>query len=254
MLNDLQNLLDLSGVELLVSLAVVLVAGMVRGFAGFGLSAMTMAGLTVIMPPVTLIPVCFVLEAIATVLMLHGGVGPADRKIAWGLAIGSALGIPLGLMTTVSIDADTSRGVALGLILLLATLQLLRRSPAFLASRPGLYAAGLTSGVANGLASSGGMVVALYVLAQQAPAARMRASLVMYLRLSMIFQAVWLGLSGLLDQLALLRALALAPALTAGVLLGTFLFRPSLEQFYKRFCLCLLIGLALTGLARLLTS
>ena len=254
MLANLQSFLSLSSMELGICLAVVLFAGIVRGFSGFALSALTMAGLALIIPPLALIPICFLLESVASVVMLRGGFQMADRKIAWGLAIGSVVGTPVGLMATMAVAPDTSRTIALCLILVLALLQLLRKSPAFLATTAGLYVAGVTSGIATGLASVGGMVVALYVLAQQAPAARMRASLVMYLFLTMFSSALWLSVSGVLDMLAVKRALVFAPFVIGGVLLGTVLFRPSLEQFYKRFCLTLLMALALVGLARLLLA
>lgn len=251
MLSELQNFLSLSATEVTISLIIVLLAGMVRGFAGFGMSALMMAGLALIMPPITLIPVCFMLETVASLLMFRGGFRMADRKVVWGLIIGSVIGTPLGLLATLTMSPDTSRMIALGLILVLALMQLLRRPPAILATRKGLYGAGLTAGIATGLASVGGMVVALYVLAQQAPAAQMRATLVMYLALAMFVSAVSLSVSGLLDLLALKRALVFAPVVVLGVLLGTVLFRPSLEQFYKRFCLGLLMTLALSGLLRM---
>jgi len=250
MLNYLQNTLMLSPLELTVSVAVVFVAGMVRGFAGFGLSALVMAGLALIIPPVSLIPVCFMLEGTASMIMIRGGFKNADRKIAYGLAIGSAIGVPFGLLTTMNVSVDTSRLLALSLILVLAFLQLVKKSPAFLATRPGLYITGLVAGFATGIASVGGMVVALYVLAQQAPAARMRASLVLFLFLGLFTSVIWLSLSGMLDALAIKRASFLVPVVIAGVLTGSYLFRPSLEGLYKRFCLVLLIGLAITGLLR----
>lgn len=254
MLSNLQNFLALSGTEVLVSLFVVLLAGMVRGFAGFGMSALMMAGLALIMPPITLIPVCFMMESVASFMMFRGGFRMADRKVVGGLVAGTVIGTPLGLMATMAISTDTSRTIALALILLLALLQLLRTPPAILASRKGLYGAGLTAGIATGLASVGGMVVALYVLAQQAPAAKMRASLVLYLAFSMVASGLWLYLSGLLDMLALQRSLIFAPIVILGVLLGTVLFRPSLEQFYKRFCLGLLMTVAMSGLLRMALS
>jgi len=254
MLSNLQNFLSLSGTEVLIAMLVVLLAGMVRGFAGFGMSALMMAGLALIMPPITLIPICFMLEAVASVMMFRGGFRLADRKVVWGLVIGTTIGTPIGLMGTMAVSPDTSRTIALILILVLALMQLLRSSPAFLATRKGLYTTGLTAGIATGLASVGGMVVALYVLAQQAPANRMRASLVMYLALAMFSSGLWLYVSGLLDTLAIQRALVFAPVVILGVILGTILFRPSLEQFYKRFCLGLLMSLALTGLVRMSLS
>ena len=47
MLANLQSFLSLSSMELGICLAVVLFAGIVRGFSGFALSALTMAGLEV---------------------------------------------------------------------------------------------------------------------------------------------------------------------------------------------------------------
>ncbi|ASJ75846.1 sulfite exporter TauE/SafE family protein [Granulosicoccus antarcticus] len=254
MLANLQNLLSLTTSELIICLAVVLLAGIVRGFSGFALSALTMAALALIIPPLALIPICFLLECVASALMMRGGFRLADRKISWGLAIGTIVGTPIGLMATMNVEADTSRTIALCLILVLALLQLFKKSPAFLATTKGLYVTGITAGIATGLASVGGMVVALYILAQRAPAARMRASLVMYLFLIMFSSAFWLSVSGVLDMLAVKRALAFAPLVVIGVLMGSLLFRPSLEQFYKRFCLILLMSLALSGLVRMVLA
>ena len=238
--------------ELALCAAVVFLAGLVRGFSGFALSAMIMASLAVLVPPVALIPVCYVLEGVASVLMFRGGARAADWHVVWGLALGSALGVPLGLYATLALPHDASRLVALAIIVVLATLQLAGRGPAFLATRPGLYAAGLLAGVTTGLASVGGMIVALYVLARDAPPARMRASLVMFLFLGMFTSGAWLLASGVLDRLALARGAALAPFVALGVLLGSRLFRPTLQGFYRRFCLGLLIALALAGLLRLM--
>ena len=233
----------------------VFVAGLVRGFSGFALSAMIMASLALLIPPLALIPVCYVLEGTASVLMFRGGTRSADWSVVWGLAVGSALGVPLGLYATVVLlPPDASRLAALCLIAVLAALQLGGRSPAFLATRPGLYASGLLAGIATGIASVGGMIVALYVLARDTPPAAMRASLVMFLFVGMFTTGAWLLASGVLDRLALLRGVALSPAVVAGVLLGSALFRPSLQRFYKRFCLMLLIALAASGLLRLLLS
>lgn len=254
MLANLQNSLSLTGNELIICLLVVFLAGIIRGFSGFALSALTMASLALIIPPLALIPVCFLLECVASALMLRGGYQLADRKISWGLAIGTVVGTPIGLLATLNVEPDTSRTIALCLILTLALMQLFKKSPAFLATNTGLYLAGIIAGIATGLASVGGMVVALYVLAQQAPAARMRASLVLYLFLIMFSSAFWLSVSGVLDVLAFKRALVFAPLIVAGVAVGTVLFRPSLEQFYKRFCLLLLMSLALSGLVRLVLA
>lgn len=248
----LPAIVELSPTEFVYCAAAVTLAGIVRGFSGFALSALVMASVAVIVPPVALIPVCLILEGTASLLMFRGGTRDADWQIVLGLAIGSTIGVPLGLRVTMQLPPETSKLVALLLILVLAALQLMRRSPAFLGTRTGLYAAGVIAGIATGLASIGGMVVALYVLARDAPPTRMRASLVMFLVIGMFTSTVWLVISGLFDRLAVQRGLAFAPFVIVGVLFGTTLFRPSLQGIYRRFCLLLLIGLASAGLLGLI--
>ncbi|MFK8083733.1 MAG: TSUP family transporter [Granulosicoccus sp.] len=252
MFDTLQAHLQLSASTLALACTVAFVAGMVRGFSGFGLSALIMAGLALVIAPLALIPVCFILEAVSGAILFRGGLIDANRKLVAGLVAGSAVGMPIGLAATHNLPAEISSLVALVLILILALLQLSTASPAFLQTTWSLYLAGLLAGTVTGLASIGGMVVALYVLSRQLSMREVRGSLVLYLFVSMAVSAFWLISTGTLDTLALKRGLLMAPAVVVGVLLGAWLFRPSLERFYKRFCLFLLMSLAGFGLIRLL--
>lgn len=110
-----------------------------RGFAGFALSEIVVASMAGILPTVELIPMSYLLEGIASVIMLSGGVRDADMSIVWVLAIGSAIGAPIGLLATTSMPVETTRIVALVLILGLAIMQLLKIIPSFVGTRAGLY-------------------------------------------------------------------------------------------------------------------
>jgi len=252
LIEPIQNLVQLTPVQMVLCVGVVFVAGMIRGFSGFALSALFMASAAAFIPPVELIPVCYILEVTASLIMFRGGLQDADMKIVWGLTIGSAIGNPMGLYATTSIPVELSKLIALFIILGLATAQLLRTSPQFLASTTGLYASGITAGVVSGLASVGGMVIALYVLARKVPPRTMRASLVMYLFIGMFTSIVYLLGFDVMNKLAISRGLFLAPLVAIGVLIGSRFFRPSLENIYKKFCLGLLIFLASAGLIRLI--
>lgn len=236
---------------MLFCLAAVFFAGLVRGFSGFALSALIMASIVVILPPIYLIPICFILEGVASMVMFRGGMRDASMPMVWGLVIGSSVGVPIGLYFTVTFPVETSKMVALIVVLLLAAAQLLRIRPKFLATKPGLYGSGLLAGIVTGLASVGGMIVALYVLASEAPAKTVRASLVMFLFIGMFTSIIYLLLYDMMNLVAVKRGLILAPPVVAGVLVGSWIFRPSLEQFYRKFCLTLLIVLACTGMLRL---
>ncbi|MEO0980836.1 MAG: sulfite exporter TauE/SafE family protein, partial [Pseudomonadota bacterium] len=77
MLQDLSVWAGLPPTQLTICAVMVFIAGLVRGFAGFGLSAVLMASIVVFIPPIELIPVCFLLEAAASLAMFRGGLRDA---------------------------------------------------------------------------------------------------------------------------------------------------------------------------------
>ena len=254
MIPNLAALLALPIGEITVLAVICLIAGLIRGFSGFALSAMVMASGVLIITPVQLIPICWWLEMTASLFMLRDGWQDANRKVAIGLAIGSTLGVPFGLALTMAIAPDLSKLVALGVIIALATLQLSRLKIPFLTTNWGLYGSGWLAGIVTGLASVGGMVVALYVLAQQAPPRQMRASLVLFLFLGSVTTMISLWSFGVMDETAVMRGLVMSFPAGLGVVMGKLLFVPKWEHLYKPFCLTLLIALASTGVIRLLLS
>lgn len=247
----LTSLLDLPRFDAAFLIVAVLIAGIVRGFAGFGLSALVMASCAVFIPPVELIPVCWALEASASLMLARGGWRDADRNVSYGLAAGSLVGLPLGLLVLLAVSEDASKLIALCLILSLALMQLAKIRFAFLATRAGLYGSGVAAGFAFGLASLGGMTVALYVLARDASATVMRASIILYLIFSAFISGGMLALFGLIDAQSLSRSAVLIGPAIIGTLIGQRFFIDRYAQYYRPFCLTLLIGLALAGIARL---
>ncbi len=251
-LDDFAALTQLSQQQFLFVAAACFLAGVVRGFSGFGLSALVMAALASMIAPVELIPVCYILEGVAGLMMFRGGVRDADMPTVWTLAICSAIGAPLGLLATVTVPVETSKMIALGVVLCLTLAQLFKVNAAFLDTKPGLYVTGFVAGIVTGLASVGGLVIALYVLASKSEPKTIRGTLAMFLFLTMFTSIIYLLAYDVMNMLAVMRGVVFTPLVIAGVLIGTWFFRPSLQGFYKRFCLLLLVSLALIGLVRLL--
>lgn len=244
------ELLNLTGAEFAFLAAVVTTAGIVRGFSGFALSALVMAGGVFVLPPIELIPICWFLEMAASALMARSGWREADRGVVLGLVIGSAVGVPMGLALLTSLSVETSKLIVLALIIVLAATQLAKVRFAFLATKTGLYLSGLVAGIVTGLASVGGMVVALYVLSQDAPAAKMRAALVLFLFISLGTSIVFYMIAGVMNTQAAARGIALALFAAGGVYAGQQLFTERFAPYYRPFCLTLLMSLAALGLIR----
>ena len=245
------SLLSLSENQVWIVALICLLAGIVRGFSGFALSALVMASAALIIPPIELIPVCWWLELCAGLMMIRGGWKEADRRLAITLVVGSSLGMPLGLYLTTQVSVPLSQTLALGCIATLAALLLGKIKLDFLANPKGHLGVGVCAGIATGLASVGGMVVALFVLVSNVPARQMRATLGVFLLLSGVLSLIILMAFGVMDERAALRGVILSIPATLGVYLGTKFFIPRLEPFYRPFCLLLLIGLALVGLIRI---
>ncbi len=250
MFGTLLHWADLTGQEFAILTIIAFVAGLVRGFSGFGLSAVVMATAVLILPPIELIPMLWWLELGASLLMIKGGWAEADRGTAIGLVIGSTAGWPIGLSLTLSLPVETSKMIALSVIIALAIAQLGKIRLSFLATKPGLYGTGILAGIVSGLAHVGGMVVALYVLASDAPTRQMRGSLVLFLFLGSITTMVILVAFGVMDFSGITRGLVFALPTLFGVFLGQKLFTPAFSQYYRPFCLALLCALAGAGLLR----
>ena len=243
--------LALNNSDLLILILICFFAGLIRGFSGFGLSAFVMSLALTIIPPIELIPVCWWMEFVASVFMIRNGWKDSDKKISIILWLGAVFGLPIGIALTTILDLQTSKIVALVLILILALILLRNFKIQFLSTSVGTISSGVFAGIATGLASIGGMIVAIYVLASQNSARRVRASIVLYIFLNSVTTFIFLILFDVMDHKAFVRGVLLAVPSSIGVVLGSILFIQKLEKYYRPFLLGSLILFSLVGLIRL---
>lgn len=246
------SLAELTPAQVAYAVAVVLIAGIVRGFAGFGMSAILVLALSFTLPPVQVVPMVMLMEVAASQRMLHGVWREVNWKLAAWLLVGSAMGTPLGAYLLASVPAPAMR-IALSLFVLVMVVLLWRgfRLPGHPRPAWGL-AAGLFSGTANGAASFGGQPNAVFLLSTSADAATVRATLVVIALFTDLYGSTVFALKGLLTFETLMRAAVFLLPMAVGILIGERKFRAAQQQTYRRAALLLLTALALTGLARVL--
>ncbi|MBT6833493.1 MAG: sulfite exporter TauE/SafE family protein, partial [Rhodobacterales bacterium] len=134
----------------------------------------------------------------------------------------------------------------------LASLQLFKLTPGTLGSKTALYTTGIVAGIASGIAAVGGMVIALYVLASEENPRSMRGAIVMFLFIGLFTSMIWYIIYGIMDIRAAIRGVVFTPILLVGIFIGFRLFSPILQNFYKQFCLILLVFVSVIGLIRVL--
>jgi hypothetical protein len=231
--------------------AAIFLAGLIRGYCGFGFSALVVASLTLVLPPVEVIPFVFMLEIAASIGMLPAIWREIDRRLLGWLLSGYVFGAPLGLYALVQIDQATVR-IIISLIILILSIALLRGFVFRAANHAGaIFSTGIVAGAVNGVSAVGGLPVVLLMLANTASAAVTRASIVAFLMLGNIYATAFTFGSGLITSDVIIRFAVFLVPMALGVLLGSRQFVRSNPESFKTLALWLLIGLASVGLLRL---
>lgn len=240
------------------SLCVVFAAGVVRGFAGFGFSAVTVAGLSLVVSPALVVPAIFMLEILASLSQLRGIARDVDLPWLGWLMLGNLLFIPLGVALLAWLP-ETPLRLLIGALLMAAALLLRAGTRATLVpTRAVRFGAGLASGFINGVAAIGGIAIAVLLSTTAMAPAALRATMIALLLFSDVVSLASAALmpaaaqaSGhLLGAGTLKWALWLAPAMLAGIWWGQRSFKGVSPVQFRRHVLNLLVALAAVSLVR----
>ena len=230
--------------------ATIFVAGFIRGYSGFGYSAIVIAASGVVTSPLNFVAVVVLLEFVMS-LQAWKGAGPAvDWRRVGLLMAGAAVGLPLGLWVLTAISETAARAAISAYILLMCAVLLMGwRLRSEVRAAPGNLAAGLVSGLANA-PGMGGLPVAAFFAAQPMPANVFRATLIAYFPLLDLYSAPLYWLHGLVSWDTLWASLwALPLTLVANWLGGRHFFGTDPQEF-RRFAILLLAALAALGLGK----
>lgn len=240
------------------SLGVVCAAGVVRGFAGFGFSAVSVAGLSLIVSPAKVVPAIFALEILASLSQLRGIARDVDVQWIGWLALGNLLFIPVGVALLAWLP-ETPLRLLIGALLMMAAILLRGGHHASLAPTRGVRLfAGAMSGFINGVAAIGGIALAVLLSTTRMPPATLRATMIVLLLWSDVVALASAALlpgaahegGTLLGPATWRWALWLAPAMLAGIWLGQRSFANVSPAQFRRHVLNLLIALATVSVLR----
>jgi len=224
-------------------------AAYVRGYSGFGFSAIFIAFAALITNPLPLIPVVFACEMLMTVFQARGIRGHIDWRRVLVLLGGAAVVLPISVWMVLSLGEHSVR-LTVSFIVLIMSLVLLS---GWTLTRPiktsGNIAVGMVSSLCNS-AGIGGLPVAAFLTAQPMPAATFRATMIVYLTgLDLItMPLLWAG--GLVTWDTAVGLVFAFPLLALGVFLGSRQFLNTSPTSFRRFAIYLLLTLALLGLIR----
>ena len=235
---------------LLYAFSAILIAAVIRGYSGFGFSALTVTSLSLILPPAEVVPTAFLLEIAASMFMLPMVWRSIDwQKFNW-LVLGILVGTPVGLLFLAEVPQDPVRFVISGLVLVACFLLWKNVRIPSEGGRIRLIVVGGFSGLVNGAAGIGGLPLVLFLLSGSIRAEVLRATLVAFLFCSDIYATLLSGSQNLLSNELLARSVLFLFPLVVGVAIGHRGFVESSPESFHKFAIGLLILLSIAVIVR----
>jgi hypothetical protein len=221
----------------------VFIAGVARGFSGFGAALIFVPLASALVGPKAASPILLVIDVFSAAGLLPNAYRKADKKDVGAMSLGAMFAVPAGVALLVYIEPILVRWVisitALLFLLLLVSGWRYRGRP----SAPLAAGVGVVAGVYSGAAQLGGPPVVAYWLGGMNAAEIVRANIVLYFGISSIFSAISYFYAGLLTSAVFVLALICGPLYATGLFIGARSFGLASEQTFRRICYGL-IGLA----------
>jgi hypothetical protein len=238
--------------EIAVCFAVVLAAGYMRGFTGFGFAMAAVPLLALVIPPARAVPLVILIQLMAGVWDWREARRHAHwRSLPWLMA-GAVIGTPLGMLGLAAMSADWARLAIAGAMLLAVALMARGFALVAMPGRPILLGTGLAAGVLNGIAAMPGPPVIVLYLAGALSIEAGRASLLLFFSVNNVAGAAAAGMTGLIPPGTVLLAAVALPVVLAGQWLGRRVFLRATPARYRRVALAFLAVLAAITAARAL--
>jgi uncharacterized membrane protein YfcA len=154
------------------------VAGLLRGFLGFGGSLLISMVANIVFGPKFAVALACLSGLPTTAQLLPDAIRHSDRRFTVPFGLASLVFIPLGTWVLVTTDAALMRVVVSACVLAMTLFLFLNWSPAYLANRTVSAAAGAFSGLIQGAAGVGGPPAVAMAMAHPGGPERQRGNVI----------------------------------------------------------------------------
>lgn len=208
---DIPQFLGITGLELLIAVAAVLVGSCLQGALGFGLGLVSAPVLVILNADLVPAALLAIGLPLAASVVWRERADLDLRMIRWAI-LGRIPGTIIGSLSVALLSRQVL-SVGFGVVIL-AAVAVSTFGLAITPTRRNLFVAGVLSGVSGTATSVGGPPVALVY--QQMPGAQVRAALSFYMVVGAVGSLVALGLVGEVEPNDLLVAAILSPVVMVG--------------------------------------
>lgn len=223
-------------------------AGLVRGFTGFGTGMVLLPVAAGVLGPFQALTVMVAIDFVGPLVNVRAAWREVDGRDLARLCAGLVVALPAGILVLTLVPAEAFRWAVS--VLALALLGLLVAGVRYRGrlTPPLVVGTGLVSGFAGGAAGLAGPPAILLYLASTLPARVIRATLLLYLLASDIVLGGALAVAGRLEVGALVLGAALVLPYMAALWTGARLFDPARERLYRGVSYAIIAAAAISGL------
>jgi uncharacterized membrane protein YfcA len=224
------------------------VAGLARGFSGFGAALIFVPLASTVASPIVAAPLLLVVDLVLAAGLIPNAWRIADRREVGTMLIGTLMGVPMGVWILARADAISIRWTIAAMVA--AALALLMSGWRFKgpAKPPLTIGIGALAGLFSGVAQVGGPPIVVYWLSTEPRPQVMRANIVLYFAVSASYTALSYAFAGVLTFGIAGLALVIGPAYGLGLFTGTRLFPLASPHTYARICYALIAGAGIVSL------
>jgi uncharacterized membrane protein YfcA len=234
---------SLSTTAVVILAATAFIAGMARGFSGFGAALIFIPLSSAMIGPKAAAPLLLIIDGVLAAGLIPDAWRRADKREVGAMALGALIGVPMGTWLLTSMNPVIIRWaivvLAAAMLFLLVSGWRYRGKP----TRPTTVGVGVLSGLFNGATQVGGPPVVAYWLGGAIPAVTARANMILFFATSTLISMATYFVGGLLAMSALAPALFVGPAYGLGVFIGARMFKLASESTFRLIC-CGLIAIA----------
>lgn len=231
---------ELGAGPLTMLVAATLVAGLARGFSGFGTALIFMPLASTAMSPQMAAPLLLSIDMIASTPLIFPVWRQANHRNVFIMLAGALVGVPAGVWALKHSDAIVMRWIIIVLILAMLPILIsgwrMRRAP----SSPLTLSVGVGAGFLGGLAQTSGPPVVAYWLGQAIEPQTARANLFVYFGLASLITLVSYLIGGLFSTSILKLVVLLTPVYFLGVVAGARMFHLASERAFRVICYVLI--------------
>ena len=237
MMLDILGALELDSTELVYCSLAIAAGAYFKGYTGFGASMLWVTSLSLILPPLQVVPMVLMFEVATSIYLLPQIWSQVRWKSIVVLLIGTWLATPIGIYALSNLSATPIR-IGLGIAVFFAAVLIFRRFA--LRKEPNTLATGgvgLMAGALNGSMGIVGPPVILFYFSSPVGVIAGRASIITNFIGTDTVGTAMFAAHGLISQSIIWRTAVYLPLLIAGVTIGSRRFAKTDPDKFKNVAL-----------------